>query len=930
VTEPKQGARTDLDRVVDAISDGEPVEWDAERAGPGVDAETLEALRLIEGVARAHRGGSAAPPPEPEPDDARTWGNLVLRERIGAGAHGEVYRAFDPGLRREVALKLWHPTQRPRRIEELLREGRALAHVRHPNVLLVHGADVHDGRVGMWTELVDGATLEHLLAHFGPCTWREAALLGIDLCRALAAVHATGVVHCDVKGSNVMRERGGRVVLMDFGSAGIVRPGEDGEADSVEGTPLAMAPEVLSGESATPSSDLYGLGVVLFRQITSRFPVEAGSLAELRERHAQSPAPSLRALRAEVPLAFAEVVDRALERDPGRRPASAIEMERMFAQALSSDWAPNIGPAPAGRTPRAAMLRRAITWSAVAAALVLVFAGVTRLRRAPEPTTGRPLQFKLQLPAGEYLPQYANVAVAPDGERVAFASVDTSGRRAVWVRRFDALESTRIPGTEGARFPFWSADSRDIAFFSNGDLKRVSAAGGPVRIVCRAEMGRGGSWSRLGTILFASSTQGPLYRVPADGGTPIPATTLDSANAEVSHRWPYFLPDGDHFLYVKSPAVDGTYSLFVGSLRSDRRAYVGEAESGAEYGAGLLVYVLHRTLEARPFDLHTLRWSGQPVPISNVPGIGGSLAEPHASVSQNGMLVYSFSAAREGRLRWFDTRTGNATPLASGPYFDPALSPDGTRVAAERIESTGHSNIWMLDAQNGRAERWTDDGALNRHPHWSPAGDSIVFASNRSGSYELFARSSRGSLAERRVYSPAGALLMWVNDWHRGGLMTFDRYDPGTGYDVFELRSGTAVPIAHGTGSELHGVISPDARWLAFESDVSGSSRIYLVDRRTSERFVLPGDGGLEPRWARATGRLYYHAVTGRFFEVTPLAGRPPDTWPTRALFRSGILAGYDIDAYGRRVLCSVLAETDRPDEIGVLANLPAAVARGL
>jgi len=448
--------------------------------------------------------------------------------------------------------------------------------------------------------------------------------------------------------------------------------------------------------------------------------------------------------------------------------------------------------------------------------------------------------------------------------------------------------------------------------------------------VCGADFGRGGSWSRQGTILFASSSQGPLHRVPADGGTPMPATTLDSANAEVSHRWPDFLPDGDHFLYVKTPAVNGTYSLFVGSLRSDRRAYIGEVESGAEYGAGLLVYVLHRTLEARPFDLRTLRWSGEPVPISNVPGIGGSLAEPHASVSQNGMLVYSFAAAREGRLRWFDTRTGSATPLASGPYFDPALSPDGTRIAAERIEGTGHSNIWLVDARNGHAERWTDDAALNRHPCWSPAGDSIVFASNRSGSYELFARDTRGSLAERRMYSPASALILWANDWHPGGLMTFDRYDPGTGYDVFELHSGTVVPIAHGSGTELHGVISPDARWLAFESDVTGSSRIYLMDRRTSERFVLPGDGGFEPRWARATGRLFYHAATGRFFEVTPLAGRPPGAWPSRALFRSGILAGYDIDAYGRCVLCCVLADTDRLGEIGVLANLPAAVARGL
>jgi eukaryotic-like serine/threonine-protein kinase len=926
VSTPADEPKPALERLADAISDGAPVAWPNELAAPDSDPGTLEALRLIEEVARVHRGGSPGFPPGSDEDGARTWGNLLLRERIGAGAHGEVHRAFDPGLRREVALKLWDSALRPRLIDELLREARALARVRHPNVLLVHGADVHDGRVGMWTELLDGATLEQLLVGAGPCTWREAALVGIDLCRALVAVHATGVVHRDVKGSNVMRERGGRVVLMDFGSAGLVAASGGGE-DTV-GTPLAMAPEVLRGEPATPASDLYGVAVALFRQITGHYPVEAATLAELRERHARAPAPSLRAFRPDVPDAFARVIDMALSSDPARRPSSAVEMERMLGDALSTDLA-HATPVATPRPPRS-LFGRSVVWTAVVATgLALVVAAILWRRHA----TGRPglppMQFILQLPAGEHLWQYANVAVSPEGERVAFASLDTLGRRNLWVRRFDALESTRIPGTEDAAFPFWSPDGREIAFFAGGDLKRVGVEGGPVRFVCHAVFGRGGTWSRLGTILFASSTQGPLYRVPATGGTPLPATVLDTANAEVSHRWPCFLPDGDHFLYVKSPATNGTYSLFVGSIDTDRRAYVGEVESGAEYSSGLLVYVRNRTLEARPFDLRTLRWAGDPVPISSVPGIGGALAEPHASVSQSGILVYPFSGRRQNRLTWYDTRTGITTAFATGPYFNPVISPDGRHLVAERIEGTGHSEIWMVDGGTGAAERWTDGGGLARYPQWSPAGDSVVFASNRSGRYALYERATHGSLVDRLVFEPVGAILVWPMQWLRGGRIVFDRYAPGTGYDVFELIGRDTMPLARTATNESHGALSPDGRWLAFQSDATGPVRIQVVDVHSGERYLLTRDPGEEPRWAGATGRLYFHDLGGRFFEVNPIPGRTPDQWPIRVLFRTGIVSGFDVDATGKRIVCSVQAESDRPDEIGVIANLRATVMRG-
>lgn len=926
---PTDEPAPELERVVDAISDGKPVEWERALAGTDADAEILTALRIIDQVARVHRAGSDIPPGGAPAEPAeRTWGSLTLRGPLGEGTHGEVYRAFDPGLRREVALKLWSASEQPRSIERLLEEARALAKVRHPNVLLVHGADVHDGRVGMWTELLEGATLERLMKELGTAHWREAALYGIELCRALGAVHAIGFVHRDVKPENVMRELGGRLVLMDFGSATRYTTQGDAPPPPADGTPLCMAPEALRGEQATPESDVYSLGVLLFRMVTGRYPVEAKTLDDLRSALALGPLPSARQLRPEVPLAFSRVLDRALERDPRARIGSAAEMERLLFETLSSDWSP-APPLPAPAVPSPPKPRRLPSLALAAALLAMALAGAWWLFRGPHTGQATPMQFTLQLPRGERLFQFANLVVSPDGRRIVFAAVDTLGQRSLWIRPFDALGSTRIPGTEDAANPFWSPDNRQIGFFSGGNLKCVGAEGESVRVICRADYGRGGTWGRRGTIVFANSTQGPLFQVPAGGGTPIPITSLDSLSAEASHRWPCFLPDGEHFLFVTTPEREGAYPLYVGSLRSDRRVYVGSVGSGPVYTSGLLVYMLNHTLEARPFDARTLRWRGEPTPITNIPGDGGSIAEPHASVSLNGTLVYSFEAARESRLTWFDLQTGLPTTLATGPYFDPRLSPDGNRLAAERIEGSGRSNIWLVDSRTGGAARWTDGTGLHRHPVWSPHGDSLAFATNRSGSYQLIARRADGSLGERILYSPERALPMWFGDWLPGGLFMLDQYEPGMTNNVYELRGGTRVPVAVGPAYETGGTLSPDGRWIAFESNAAGRPQIQLVERGTSERFVLPGESGRRPRWAHDSGRLFYHTSANQFIEVTKVAGRRPTEWPTRPLFRTGVVWGFDVDARGERIIASVRSDSERLDEIAVMVNLPRAVAEG-
>ena len=361
-------------RLAQAISDGRPVDWDLERSTRPELSQVLDGLRLVETVSR-----SLPAAPGPDPAAARTWGSLRLIERIGRGSFGEVYRAYDPVLQREVALKLLAESIDPAMRRSLLEEARRLARVRHANVLVVHGADEHDGRLGLWTDLLRGRTLEQHLARSGVLGEREIAVIGIDLCRALAAVHRAGLLHRDVKAANVMREDGGRIVLMDFGSVAEAGNGRTAlEASSLRGTPLAMAPEVLAGGPIGPAADIYALGVLLYRLASGRYPVEARDLPELEDRHRRGESLPLRDRRPDLSAAFVAAIDRALEADPARRHASAGGFERALARTLSATRA--------GAEPTATRWAWTIAAMLVLVALVLLLP--RGLFRGPGTATG--------------------------------------------------------------------------------------------------------------------------------------------------------------------------------------------------------------------------------------------------------------------------------------------------------------------------------------------------------------------------------------------------------------------------------------------------------------------------------------------------------------------------------------------------------------
>lgn len=910
------------------ILDGVVIDWEQEMRDQPGQREALRLLRRIDHLGRSHRTATVLHstlgphPPDEVPDALVKWGPLSIAEKIGEGTYGEVFRAFDSRLEIDVALKLFR-SDGWRTSESFLDEARSLARVRHPNVLVVYGADVHENRVGMWTELLRGTTLEQIVTGQGPMSAREAANIGVDLCRALAAVHASGFVHGDIKTANVMRENGGRIVLMDFGTALSLRGSDHGAT----GTPMYMSPEQFRGGPVTRESDVYSLGVLLYRLVTCRYPVEAETLVGLERRHEEGARVPLRDRRPELPGSYVRAVERAIAARPEDRFASAGALEAELNGVLLSGAGTSrfaaVRPHQKTADPGTSVAHKLWRWSGVAVALVTavaaVLAGLNLLPAGWRTNSSPPLRVSVSLPAGLRFSGYANAAIAPDGTSIVYAASDSTGSSHLWLRRLDALQASELPESEGAFYPFWSPDSRSIAYFARGFLWTTSVGGGRTTRVCPAIAGRGGSWSADGVILFAPTTEGPLFEVPASGGNPVRATTLDSTSGELAHRWPCWLPDGRSFVYASLPAFDGRIRLYAASIHSDRRVPIGTSSSGATWGSGSLVYVDDKTLVARPFDARRLRFSGDEIPLADAQRFGGSLGEPQATASNNGVLAYQNWTRRLNQLTWVGRDGEHGAPLASGSYFDPDVSPDDERVAVERADTGMDSDIWLIAAASGSLTRVTANPGLDRFPHWSPDGARLVYASNRNGRYALFERSMSGPGAEVMLHTSPDALIKWPSDWAPDGMLSYTVFDPHTGRDVWESSgSDPGRPLLVNPWMEDEAAGSPDGEWLAYVSDEPGTPEVYCVRRSGGKAVRLSTGGGLSPRWRGDGKEVYYRSPAGMFYAVT----MPPSASIQRhELFVLPHTLSYDVDSRGTRFLCVTEGASTVPAQLTVLTN---------
>jgi eukaryotic-like serine/threonine-protein kinase len=854
-------------------------------------------------------------------------GTYRIIGRLDAGGMGEVYRAFDTRLHREVAVKVLPGAlaDDPERIARLQREARLLAALNHPHIATIHDFESAGASHAIVMELIDGPTLADRLAS-GRIPIDGALQTAGQVADALEAAHGKGVIHRDLKPANVKFTSTGTVKVLDFGLATTMAAGDrDGPAapalgnaasrdGMVTGTPGYMSPEQARGERVDARSDVWAFGCVVYEMLTGQPAFRRAAPDETFEATVARP-PDWDRLPADVPVAIRRMLRRCLDRDLRRR------LHHIADARIEIDEA-NDDPEGAGFAPITSATRRerVLGLATVTLALLLMAAaGAWFLRQPPGVPEVRIAEITTPRTSDLW-----SFAISPDGKRLAFVA-DHEGQPALWVRPLDTATAHPLPGTEGARRPFWSPDSRSIGFLANSDLKRIDTRGGSAQIVAAALGGVTAAWGSDGTILFSTTAVPALSRVNALGGK-VAAATAPGADS-TGHRHPQFLPDGRQFLFfVAGP--DTVRGVYLGGLDSfEVTRLVASDTQGAYVSPGWLLFVRQGTLWVQRFDISQRKVSGEPLAVADsvafdpVDGIGAF------SVSDAGVVSYRVGRPATTQLAWFD-RSGNTVGAIGSPeqigLTNLKLSPDDRRVAAER-SLRNETDLWLLDAT--RQTRFTHgaDGRLTRLPVWSPNGSRIAFASVRSGSVALATKPSTEEGDEDVLFASIENKIPC--DWSPDGqFLLYYVPDPKTGTDLWVLPVATRVPsVFLRTGAnELWGQFSPDGRWVAYQSNETGRYEIYV--RPFPDRGVpipISTGGGVYPRWARDGKELYFIAPDSKLM-AAPIratktmveAGEPTTLFQTRRLGGGANVIGrshqYDVARDGR-FLINVDGQTSAP-----------------
>ena len=888
---------------------------------------------------------------------------------LGAGAMGEVYRAHDTTLNRDVALKVLPElfAVDADRLARFTREAQVLASLNHPNIAAIYGLEESNGTQALVLELVEGPTLADRIAR-GPLALDEALTIARQMADALEAAHEKGIIHRDLKPSNIKIAGHGVVKVLDFGLAKVWdgAPQSDlagsprltatdiGER-TILGTPAYMSPEQARGQSLDRRADIWAFGCVLYEMLTGRVALSgetvSDTIAAILERE-----PEWKALPDTTPVSVRQLLQRCFEKDPRRRVRDIGDARIELDDAL------------AGRATGAPVARRAgrerVAWIAsalVTVAAVFAVGSVLYLRGAPADT--RAYRSSILPPAGESAPaRVGRFALSPDGRRLAFVG-ENGGATGLWVQSLDGLVAQPLAGTEGAGSPFWSSDSRFIGFFVGGKIKRVEATGGPPVTLADAIPNPGATWNRDGTILFASFGPGnPIRRVSASGGAPSPVTSLNADNGETQHWFPFFLPDGRHFLYFavgnKTVGPSSPNGIYVSALDSNQRKLLVPGGSTAMYALGYLLFLREQTLMAQPFDVERLELTGDAVPIAERVMIGGASGMAGAfSVSETGVLAYQTGPADAGgqagaptQLVWFDRSGKQIGALGEqARYGDLELTSDGGRVAVSLFDRARRGrDIWLFDIARGLRTRFTFDPADEMTSVWSPDASRIVFNARRKGHWDLYQKASSGAGTEEELL--ADSVDKVPLDWSPDGRFIL------FGVGAFQATADLWVlplfgdrkpfPFLQTPFSEVPGRFSADGRWIAYASNESaGRYEVYVAPfpgrggaPGAAPGLETPGDkwqvstaGGRWPRWRSDGKEIFYLAPdkklmsatvngAGSAFEVG--AVRP--LFDTRALTIGNTGSMYDVSPDGQRFLVNTLAEEAAPAPITLVVNWPA------
>jgi eukaryotic-like serine/threonine-protein kinase len=857
---------------------------------------------------------------------------------IGAGGMGEVYRARDTRLERTVAIKVLAERlgADPQFAERFGREARAISQLDHPHICALYDIGTQNGIAYLVMAYLEGETLDSRLKG-GALPINEAIRIAIQIADALDKAHRSGIVHRDLKPGNIFLTRSG-AKLLDFGLAKTVGPSaresqvgvstteqlESTAQGTILGTVQYMAPEQIEATHVDARTDLFAFGAVLYEVLTGRKAFEGKSQPSLMGAILKDEPPPVSQVQPLVSPLLDHVVRTCLAKHPDDRFQTAHDLLlqlRWIAEGGSAVGAPAV--AVARRKRRERLLGVGLAVAVLLWLATLVPASLYFWR----PAEVRPVEFAVATPDMSSL---LLLAVSPDGRLITFAAPSASGSRNVlWLRPLSSNLAQPVAGTEGAFAPFWSPDSQYIGFVADGQVKKVSVTGGSPQTLFASQTFANGTWNREGVILFSNGNV--LQRVSAAGGEPVAVTTLDKAQQETVHRWPYFLPDGRHFLYSTWSLQPDKRAIVIGSLDSSERTRLISAESMAVYASpGFLIFQRAGTLFAQPFDAKRMRMTGEPVRLAEdvayVPRSGRAAFD----VSQTGVLVYRTGQPTRPTyaLSWFH-RSGKplGTAGAPGPYNQIRLSADDNQVAIERMDpKTGTLDIWILELSNNILTRLTFDPAYDQDPTWSHDGRSMVYASQRMGKYDFFQKTVRGT-AESLLHESDGQ-PQYPDDLSRDSR--FLLYHTETVMYALPLKGDRKPMTLDRTPFKKDQArFSPDGQWVTYESGESGTTEVYVASFPAFDnRRQLTARGGAQPQW-RSDGReLFYLTLDGKLMAMSVKPGPSIEFGVPRMLFQTPLVGNtccldlYGVTRDGERFLFPVLQpskETLRP--ITVVVN---------
>ncbi len=870
---------------------------------------------------------------------------------LGAGGMGEVYRARDSRLDRDVAIKILPATlssdsEARQRFE---REARTVSSLNHPNICTLYDIGHQDGVDFIVMELLEGDTLEQRLTK-GPMPLADVLKYGAQISDALDKAHHSGVVHRDLKPGNIMLTKSG-AKLLDFGLAKRSIPlatmatmtqaaSPITQQGMIVGTFQYMSPEQLGGVELDSRSDIFSLGAVLYEMMTGRKAFPGKSQLSVASAILEKEPEPISAITPLTPPSLDHAIRRCLAKDREDRWQSARDLAGELNWIRESGSQAGV-PAVALDSARG---RRPLGWLAWALCGLLaagLIAGAIQWRS--QKNAEQPAFFSAAPP----LPA-VDLAMAPDGRSVAVVGFSQADRtNVVWIYTVGDQQARRLPQTEGARFPFWSPDGKSLAFFADGKLKKLDIAGGPVQTICDAASGRGGTWNKDGVIVFTPSggLLDGLYRVLATGGTPTRISTPDTKRGETTNRWPQFLPDGRHFLYFGGD-VAGSISasaesnaLFVGALDSNEKTFVTNATGNASYVApGYLLYYKDKTLFAQSFDVGKLKLSGDPVALLTDVAYTPRISHTAFSASEGVLVAQRGSGVSDSKLVWYDRKGNEVGSVGEREVVvNVALAPDGKTVGVDRTdEETQNSDVWTYDLQRNDLKRLTFDPSVDAAPVFSPDGKQILFASARGRTFRVYVKNADGAQEEKLLPVNAEDIAdRYPSDWSRDGKYIL--YTRATDLWVAEAPDWKTRPLIQGQGTVTNAQSSPDGKWVAYASTESGKWEIYVTSFPDARgKWQVSTAGGTQPRWRGDSKELYYLASDAKLMAVPIAGGANFDAGSPVALFQANPrvlvatseLVSYDVAKDGQKFLINTQLNNPEAQAMTVVLNWAAGLKK--